>query len=168
MRPPERLKRGRVLLACAGLILSAVCAPRPTMGQGRISDAVIDRYIAGQARHKGGSENGEARKVVRADLDNDGREDAVVLYTLESFHGSNNYLQYVTVFIQGRGGAPRYVATRVVGGKNVRAVGLESVVGGAINLSTLDYAPTDASCCPSRKGSARLVLKNGRLYERRG
>ncbi len=97
-------------------------------------------------------------------MNGDGRNDAVVLYTLEGFDESNLYLQYLAVFVS-RGGVLRYVTHRIVGGKGRRSLELDGVSGGKILLKTKEHRPGDASCCPSKKGRARFVLDKRKLKE---
>src|SRR5678816_1718386 len=54
----------------------------------------IGSFIVRQARLERGEEYEDARKVVTGDLNGDGIPEAVVLYTIESQGGSNNYIQY--------------------------------------------------------------------------
>ena len=128
------------------------------------ANVVIIRFLARQEKREGAEEYEEARKFARGDVNGDGKEDAVVLYTLEGFHGSNLYSQYLAVFVS-RGGSLRYVTHRAVGGKDHRSLELDAVSGGKILLNTEEYRPGDASWCPSKKGRARFVLSRGKLKE---
>lgn len=128
------------------------------------ADVVITDFIARQEEKEGAEEYEEARKVAGGDLNGDEREDAVVLYTLEGFDGSSLYLQYLAVFVS-RGGVLRYVTHRIVGGKSRRSLELDGVSGGKILLKTKEHRPGDASCCPSKKGRASLVLDKRKLKE---
>ena len=85
-----------------------------------------------------------------------------MLYTLEGQGGSNQYLQYLAVFIN-RKGKLVYLTHQVVGGKNQRSIDSVSIKGGKINLQTLEYLSTDASCCPSKKVQMTFILSGGRL-----
>jgi hypothetical protein len=128
------------------------------------ADVVITDFIARQEQKEGAEEYEEAREVARGDVNGDGREDAVVLYTLEGFERSNLYLQYLAIFVS-RGGGLRYVTHRIVGGKGLRSLALDGVSGGKILLKTTEYRPGDASCCPSKKRRARFVLDKRKLKE---
>ena len=99
---------------------------------------------------------------MKGDLNADSAEDVVVLYTLEGQGGSNQYLQYLAVFVN-RKGRLAYLAHQVVGGKNRRSIEAVSIKDGKINLQTLEYLANDASCCPSKKGQMRFILSGGRL-----
>jgi hypothetical protein len=139
------------------------------LGFVQVSDAqsqnkIVGDFIAGQAKKAKADEYPDARKILRGDVNNDGKEDLVALYTLESFGGGNNYVQYLAVFL-GNGKTFRYANHQSIGGKNNRSIELISIRKQTINFETLKYLPKDASCCPSKKGKARFVLKNGRLRE---
>jgi hypothetical protein len=126
---------------------------------------VIDNFISRQAAKYKAEEYADARKVLSGDLNHDGLADTVVLYTIEGQGGSNNYIQYLAVFL-GRNNALVYATHRAVGGKNRRDIELVSITDGAINLKTMDYGPRDPSCCPTIKGSASYSFSNGALVEK--
>ena len=128
--------------------------------------AAIDAFIARQARLARGEEYKDARKIAVGDLNHDGVADTAVLYTIESQGGSNNYTQYLAVFVRSKS-ALKAVAHVAVGGKSYRSVELTSVSDNFIHLDTLDYAPKDAACCPSKKGVTDYVLVGGVLREKR-
>ncbi len=151
-------------IVTAVLLITLPCSPSVAAAARGQDDDVIDRFIAGQASREGGEEYGGARKVVAGDLNRDGVPDLAVLYTVEGQHGSNNYVQYLAVFIRARGTLVP-VGHTVVGGKSRRGVELKSVRGNTIFLKTLSYGPKDASCCPSRRGVTRYVLVSRRLKE---
>lgn len=138
---------------------------RPAPAQNSAENKAITRFIAKQARGEDAEEYVDARKIIRADLNKDGKTDAIVLYTLEGFGGSNLYIQYLAAFTQYRRGTLRFAASVPIGGKNNRGVELKSVENGKINLITLEYLPSDGSCCPSKKGFARVVLAKNKLIE---
>ena len=158
------VRKSLPLLLTFSLFLMA-CGPR-LLAQTplEIPDVVITDFLARQEKKEGAEEYEEARKVAGGDVNGDGREDAVVLYTLEGFLGSNLYVQYLAVFVS-RGGRLRYLTHRAVGGKGRRSLELDGVSGGKILLKTEEYRPGDASCCPSKKGRARFVLSRDRLKE---
>jgi len=146
------------------LVLVCVC-PGELASQTQQSDeSVIDNYIARQARHERGEEYREARKVITGDLNKDAVPETVVLYTIESQGGSNNYIQYLAVF-ERRKGALTLLTHLDVGGKTTRSVELVSVNQQAIQLATLDYGPNDPSCCPTIKGETTYTLVGRALLE---
>jgi len=128
---------------------------------------IIDKFISKQATQEGGDEFEDARKVMAGDLNRDGVPDLAVLYTIEGQNGSNNYVQYLAVFIRAKGGLVP-VAHTAVGGKSNRGVELRSIRNNVIFFKTLNYGPKDAACCPSKRGATRFVLVNGRLKELSG
>ena len=142
--------------------LEIICAAPMTLAQSQSDKSIINSFITRQAKREHATEYEEARSIVKGDLNADSAEDAVVLYTLEGQGGSNQYLQYLAVFIN-RKGKLAYVTHQVVGGKNRRSIESVSIKGGKINLQTLEYLSTDASCCPSKKGQMRFILSGGRL-----
>ena len=154
----------RKIIAVFSLLvaLEIICAAPLTLAQSQSDKSIIGSFITRQAKGERATEYEEARSIVKGDLNADGAEDAVVLYTLEGQGGSNQYLQYLAVFIN-RKGKLVYLTHQVVGGKNQRSVDSVSIKSGKINLQTLEYLPTDASCCPSKKGQMRLILSGGRL-----
>ena len=147
----------------SSLFISSVFAA-PFVFSQSIENAVVNSFIARQAKKEGAEEYGEARKIVKGDVNGDGKTDLVVLYSLEGFGGGNSYAQYLAVFLS-KGKTYLYTANSVVGGKLSRDVTLVSISGGKINLETMAYAKNDAACCPSKKGKTRYTFVNGRLKE---
>jgi hypothetical protein len=143
-----------MLLAAVGRVASAQPAGRDS--------AVIARFLEKQAALLEGTENEGARATARGDLSDDGVADAVVLYTIEGAGGGTGYTQYLAAFVR-LAGRLTYVTQTAVGGKWNRAVTLGAITGGVIHLETREYREDDPSCCPSRRGSMRLVLAGGQL-----
>jgi hypothetical protein len=133
-----------------------------SFAQSHRDKAVINNFIARQERKERADEYEEGRSIVRGDLNGEGDEDAVVLYTLEGHRGTNQYVQYLAVFVNRRGRL-MYTTHDVVGGKNRRAIESVLIKDGKINLQTEEYLPTDPSCCPSKKGQMSFILSRGRL-----
>ena len=146
------------LLIAFGLIWTSP----PALAQSQTDKSMINSFITRQAKRERATEYQEARSIIKGDLNADGAEDAVVLYTLEGQGGSNQYVQYLAVFID-RKERLAYVTHQLVGGKNRRSIDAVSIKDGKINLQTLEYLPNDASCCPSKKGQMRFILSGGRL-----
>src|SRR5258706_14932065 len=128
--------------------------------------AVIDKFIARQAEKAGGSEPEGIRKILTGDLDNDGVADAAVLFTIEGQNGSNNYVQYLAVFLR-KNGHLVYAAHAAVGGKNRRSMDLISIKDNVMFLDTTAYAKRDPSCCPTIKGRTPYALVGSKLTEMR-
>jgi hypothetical protein len=126
--------------------------------------AVIEKFIAKQATQETGEEYEEARKVVAGDLNHDGVADLAVVYTIEGQNATNNYIQYLAVFIRTRKGLVPVDHTSV-GGKLNWDVDLKSIKRNVILLKTLTHLANDTAAMPTRKGTARFMLVNRRLKE---
>lgn len=148
------------------IILAVVLCASCSASFAQSDTAVINKFISAQAAKESASEYEDARKVVTGDLNHDGVPDTAVLYTIEGMDGSNNYIQYLAVFLQTKKGLV-YAAHEPVGGKNHRDVDLTSISNGLINLNTVNYAPKDPSCCPTIKGRTTYALAGGVLREKR-
>jgi len=125
---------------------------------------VVEQFISKQAKQEDGEEYVEARKMLTGDLNRDGVPDVAVLYTIEGQNGTNNYLQYLAVFVRAKGKLIPAAHT-VVGGKHYRNVELQSVSNYVIRFKTLSYRASDPASTPSRKGTARFVLIKRKLKE---
>lgn len=145
------------------VICSGICPN--LLAQNSKQIAAIDSSIAKRAAKNKADEYTDARKVIQSDLNRDGKKDFVVLYALESFGGSNSYVQYLAAFYESKSGGLQLAANEIIGGKNRRSVWLNSVKNGKINLDILDYLPTDAICCPSKKGKVRVTFVKNKFRE---
>ena len=154
----KNLLKSVSLLAGIFFLISA----QETLAQ---SNNAINRFISKQAKSNKAHEYKEARKIIYADLNNDRKKEAIILYTLESFDGNNDFKQYLAIFTKTRSGASRIVDHKIIGGKGNRKVDLQSVKNGNIHISTLNYLPTDGLCCPSGKGISRIILSKNKLKE---
>jgi hypothetical protein len=162
MRFSKSRRRKIVTVSSLLVALEMVCSSPLALAQSQRDESIIKSFIAQQAKRERATEYEEARSIVRGDLNADSAEDAVVLYTLEGQGGSNEYIQYLAVFLN-RKGKLVYATHQMVGGKNRKSIESVSIKDGKINLQTLEYLPTDASCCPSKKGQMRFILSGGRL-----
>ena len=146
------------------LILSTGLAS--SVAQAQSDDkTVVDKFISAQATREHGEEPDGIRKVVDGDLDHDGVADVAVLYTIEGQNGSNNYIQYLAVFLR-KNGSLVYKARVPVGGKNHREIEITSIKDNSMLLNTTAYGPRDPSCCPTIKGKTKFVLVGNKLSER--
>lgn len=136
----------------------------PAFSQTDEGERTVQNFITKQAKLKKVDEYADARVILRGDVNGDGKSDLVAQYTLEGFDGSNNFSQYLAVFLN-NGKGFRYAAQTVVGGKNKRSMTLNSIKAGKINFEALEYLPKDPSCCPSKKKRVQFVFKGGKLTE---
>jgi hypothetical protein len=158
--------RGKVVRVIIAFLLApaliCVCSSAATSQSSR-DLAAIKRFIKNQEAKHTGRAYEDYQSVVTGDLNHDGVNDAAVLYTMEALD-SNNYVQYLAVFIR-RSGRLVPVASEAVGGKNYRAADLKRISNGVIFFDTLDFNDTDASCCPSIKGQTKYSLVGRKLKE---
>ena len=143
-----------------------LCLSSFTSGAQSADAGVIDKFIAKQAARENGSEPDGIRKVITGDLNHDGVPDTAVLYTIEGQNGTNNYVQYLAVFLN-RKGRLVYAAHTPVGGKNHREIELTSIEDNLMLFDTTGYAKRDPSCCPTIKGRTRYALVGKKLTETR-
>ncbi len=148
------------------IIAVGLCLASSTSGAQSDDNAAIDKFIARQAEKEAGSEPDDVRKTMTGDLNDDGAPDAAVLFTIEGQNGTNNYIQYLAVFLR-RNGRLVYTAIQPVGGKNRRSIELTSIKDNIIFLDTTGYAKRDPSCCPTIKGQTRYALVRNKLTELR-
>ncbi|WP_248917459.1 LppP/LprE family lipoprotein [Pseudomonas entomophila] len=107
-------------------------------------DAAMQALIAQETASDGGSEYPEARQQVQLDLNGDGVEDAVVLYTIEGQGGGNSAYQALAAYYHGSDGW-QLQQTLVVGG----ATQLQRAGPETITVKVLSHADDDPRCCPS-------------------
>ena len=144
-----------------GLILAVVWVA--ALAQDRDS-AVIDKFIASQESEGNGYQAKGIRTILRGDLNHDGIPDIAVLYTLEGQFKTNNYVQYLVVFVHVKGRLV-HAAHTPVGGKYSRSIELTEITDNVMFFKTLDYAESDPRCCPSIEGTTKYVLRGGALQE---
>jgi len=147
------------------LILSLILTTLTVIAQSD-DKAVVDKYIATQAKRERGEEPDGIRKTIEGDLNHDGVSDVAVLYTIEGQGGSNNYIQYLAVFIRKKTGLV-FAARASVGGKNHRGMDFTSIKDNVMHFETTGYADRDPSCCPSIKGTTTFALVGAKLVEKR-
>ena len=124
----------------------------------------INQFISRQAAEERGEEYEEARKVVKGDLNRDGVSDLALLYTIEGQDGTNNYVQYLAVFIRVKGRLD-HVTETVVGGKSYRAVELQSIRNNVIFFNVLKDGTNDVANRGGKRRVTRFVLVKRKLKE---
>ena len=148
-----------IIAAQAVLVLMAAAAPTCKTADARVEDA-----IAGKSRELNGQEYCQFRIYeTLSDLDGDGIDDFVVVFTVEGAGGGgNNSTQYLLVLASRSGWQP--VEARV-GARGERTVESVEVSKGTLRLHVLKYGRGDAMCCPSRPASVRYRLAGRTLTE---
>jgi hypothetical protein len=145
------------LTVCSAFLPYPVRAADPPAWAG-----FANAWIASHAMRVKGDAPRDNRISCEGDVNGDGTADAVVVYTVEGVGGGNDWTQYATVLTA----TPQsYGATlpREVGGKSVRVVDGCSVTNRVVELALEEYAPGDASCCPSKPERVRYTFANGTL-----
>jgi len=150
-----------LILALPVIVLFTPSLAFPSQNQ---DTTVMDEFISKQAKQEDGEEYRDARKMLAGDLNRDGVPDVAVLYTIEGQNGTNNYLQYLAVFVRTKGKLIPAAHT-VVGGKLNRDVDLQSIKNNLIRFKTLSYRANDPASTPSKKGTARFMLIKRKLKE---
>lgn len=122
-------------------------------------NSIINRITAGD---ESATEYSEARTTHFIDINGDGEEDVIALFTMEGFGGGNNYSFYMVALIN-RHGKFKELDTIQVGGKGQRGIDFSNVYlkEGQIVLGTQEYGENDPMCCPSIDGSARFSVQGG-------
>jgi hypothetical protein len=144
------------------LLLTLVVSPSEA-SLSPVESKAVKAFIDGLAKQRtlgrdGVEEFVGGRKIARGDVDGDGKADLIVLFTLEQ---GNVWTQFLSMF--GVGNKP--LASARVGGKGQRSVELRQVTDGRVELSTKNYGPADALCCPSVVGHSWFVLRANALEE---
>jgi hypothetical protein len=137
-------------------VVAAVQAPG---AQSSVLEAAVDREIANEIAKDGGDEFKDARQILITDLNGDGTNDAVVLYTIEGQGGGNGYFQSLATFYASPGGWVH--RGKVVVGQGVQNI--EVIGPQTLSLKVLTVGPDDADCCPSVESIQKLTW-NGSTF----
>jgi hypothetical protein len=122
-----------------------VAAVRVPGTQASALETAVDREIANEISKDGGDEFKDNRQIFLTDLNGDGTNDAVVLYTIEGQGGGNGYFQSLATFYASSGGWVH--RGKVVVGQGVQNV--EVIGPQTLRLTVLTVGPDDANCCPT-------------------
>lgn len=103
------------------------------------------------------------------------REDAIVLFSIEGFEGSNYHAEYLAFFesiekttVAGKPTRPfRLIAVTQIGGKRWRSFDGEGIKFGTgwVRLSGKKYGHEDADCCPTVPIQVTFCVKDGFISE---
>ena len=146
--------------------LSAGAAASPAAGPGGVPTCVtqsaeLERLIAEKARALAMAESCQFRRYdALDDVDGDGKDDFIALFTVEGPRGGNDHVTFLAVFLSGAPNSPIVVEAGRRGEHDPVAIDARR---GEISLDTLDYLPRDPMCCPSGKGRLVYRLSGGKL-----
>lgn len=107
-------------------------------------DQVIKTLIDSTATD-GGVEYVEGREVLDIDLNGDGQQDALVMFTIEGEGGAQRGYQTLAALYHEQGGWKFQGKTFLKGS----AAGLSQAGPNLVNVTALTLGPDDADCCPS-------------------
>ena len=123
--------------------------------------AAIEAHIQQEIARDGGAEYAEARVVQEVDLDADGAQDALVLYSIEGQGGGNSAFQTLAIFHSEAGGYALRASTVVDGS----ATGVKLLAPQTIAVSSLTLGPDDPMCCPSVESLQKFSWNGQQLVE---
>jgi hypothetical protein len=150
-----------LLISTIGSLVLFACA-REIVPTCNVRNELVESIIAAKAKELNGQEYCQFRHYQTLfDIDKDGTDDFIVLFTVEGIGGGgNNHYDFMAVFLSGRGWQPVITGT---GGRGERdPIGVD-FKDGKIVLDTLVYLPSDALCCPSGKGTLTYELRGDNL-----
>jgi hypothetical protein len=144
---------------CSLVLLGCVTKIGPTCN---LRNDSVESVIAAKAKALNGKEYCQFRHYqMLFDVDRDGTDDFIVLFTVEDVGGGgNNHHNFMAIFLSKRGWKP--IITRT-GGRGERDPIAVDFRDGKIILYTLVYLPSDALCCPSGKGTLIFEVRGDNL-----
>ena len=166
-RVRRRLRRDAVPSILLAVFTVSGLSAGPAAGAGGVPTCVtqsaeLERLIAEKARELGMTESCQFRRYdALDDVDGDGKEDFLALFTVEGPRGANDHVTFLTVFLSGSPSSPIAVEAGRRGERDPVAIDARR---GEIGLDTLDYLPRDPMCCPSGKGRLVYRLSGGKLH----
>ncbi len=136
-----------LILAMAGAAGAADAGPTC-----RTQSKRVEATIAAVARHLKAQEYCQFRQYYTLDdVDGDGKNDFIVLFSVEGMGGGgNDHADFMAVFLSGQSWRPITVKT---GGRGERDPISAEVRDHRIILATRVYRPEDPLCCPSGNGT---------------
>lgn len=142
-------------------MLVALAVVTPTC---RTADARLEAVIAAKAQELKAREYCQFRIYeTLSDIDGDRADDFLVVFSVEGVGGGgNNSVQFLLALASGSAWRP--VITQV-GARGTRLVHSIETLDGVVVVHVLEYAPTDAMCCPTRPGIVRYKVEAGEFRE---
>ena len=129
----------------------------------KLADSSVEKMISDKAMELKGEEYCQFRIYHSMDdVDGDGREDFIVVFTIEGTdNGTNNHLTFLAFF----GTVSEKPILNEVGERGERDITGIEVEGRSIILKTLEYKESDPMCCPSKSSSVTYHLSRDKLVE---
>ena len=117
----------------------------------------------------------EFRSITYGHFFDEESADAIAMFSIEGFGGSNDHGEYIAFFqgvepyqANGRKTRPfKLIATMQVGGREWRTFDWKSLAvrPGEVTISGKAWQPEDPGCCPSRTFTTSFRLREGRIVE---
>ena len=150
-----------LLISTIGSLILFACV-RKSVPTCNVRNELVESTIAAKAKELKGQEYCQFRCYQALfDIDKDGKDDFIVLFTVEGIGGGgNSHDDFMSIFLSSRNWQP--ITTRTGGRGERDPVGID-FRDGKIILDTLVYLPSDPLCCPSGKGTLTYELRGGNL-----
>jgi hypothetical protein len=140
------------------LVALSIAGNAPTC---KTADQRVEALVASYARKTQSDEYCQTRIYHTIDdLDGDGRDDFVLVFSLELKAG-NYSAQYLAVFPSIRAWKPLVLKVGERGERFIDQIDVEE--DRTLVLSTSEYEEGDAMCCPSGEGEVRYRIEKGQL-----
>lgn len=145
------------------LAAAAMAAAAPNMPSCRLADARVEELIAAKAAELRGTEYCQFRVYDTIDdVDGDGIDDFLALFTVEGLDGGgNDHASFLLLLPSSAMHGPILVQT---GARGVRDPISIQVSRNRITLATREYRPSDPMCCPSGHGLLVYEWRDGGLH----
>ncbi|WP_147453739.1 hypothetical protein [Pseudomonas prosekii] len=166
----EAKAKGMTPKVAAAPAAPAPVAPPPVAVQPPVAaptsgalDTAVTNAISAATREDGGEEYAQGRQILRADLNGDGQDDALVIYTIEGQGGGNGSFSTLGIFYSNNG-AFDFKDSTVVSGA---VTALRMLDGNTIGVGSLEVGPDDARCCPTLESEQKYRWDGNHLEELR-
>lgn len=148
------------------VLVAAVVAAASDVPTCRLADAHVEELIAAKAAQLRGTEYCQFRIYDTIDdVDGDGTDDFIALFTVEGIDGGgNDHADFLLLLASSAKDSPILLQT---GGRGVRDPMSIQVSNRRITLGTREYRPGDPMCCPSGHGTVVYEWHAGGLHEQR-
>jgi hypothetical protein len=141
------------------LLLAAAAPKSPTC---LTADARVEKVVSAKVQELKGVEYCQFRKYqTLRDVDGDGKDDFLLIFSVEGKEGrGNDTQQFLGAFLSGTGWKGSLVQ---VGQRGVRSANDVDTDNGVIIVNTSERREGDAQCCLTGKGQMRFRAVDGRL-----